>query len=443
MRKQNELSGAPFASPQSTPMRINSLLATASIVLLCSSQALAQLRSELVVSGLSLPVAFVQDPSQANVQVVVQQGGRVRVVQNGVLLGQDFLNLTNDIVSGGEQGLLGLAFAPDYATSRRVYVNFTNPAGNTVVARFLRHPTDPLRADPNSRFDLVWPGGLSYIEQPFANHNGGHLMFGPDGYLYIGLGDGGFGNDPFHMAQRPDTLLGKMLRIDVSGAHPTGYVVPPSNPFVGQAGVLGEIWSFGLRNPWRYSFDDPTRGGTGALVLADVGQNQWEEVNYEPAGRGGRNYGWRNREGAHDNVVDLAPFSLPLTEPIHEYSHEVGRSITGGFVYRGTALGPAYRGRYFFADIITDRIWSLTLSIHPTTAEATVVGVTEHTSELENAAASVSSFGVDASGELYTVAYGLGQIYRLALDGPVPPPPPASTLYNPQPVRLVGRRYVL
>ena len=210
-------------------MRINSLLATASIVLLCSSQALAQLRSELVVSGLSLPVAFVQDPSQANVQVVVQQGGRVRVVQNGVLLGQDFLNLTNDIVSGGSKGCSGnLEWGPSKRDQPAGLRQLHQPCGEYGRRPVLRHPTDPLRADPNSRFDLVWPGGLSYIEQPFANHNGGHLMFGPDGYLYIGLGDGGFGNDPFHMAQCPDTLPGKMLRIDVSvdGAHPTGYVVP-------------------------------------------------------------------------------------------------------------------------------------------------------------------------------------------------------------------------
>ncbi|MBA2259924.1 MAG: PQQ-dependent sugar dehydrogenase, partial [Acidobacteria bacterium] len=171
-------------------MTIARFLVAAGLVVACFAQpALAQLRTELVTDGLSLPVAFVQDPSQANVQVVVQQGGRVRVIQNGVLLNQDFLNLTSQIVTGGERGLLGLAFAPDYATSGRVYVNFTNPSGHTVIARFLRHATDPLRAEPATRFDLVWPGGLAHIVQPFENHNGGHLMFGPDGYLYVGLGD--------------------------------------------------------------------------------------------------------------------------------------------------------------------------------------------------------------------------------------------------------------
>ena len=347
-------------------MTICRFVAAAGLVLACSAQAaLAQLRAELVTGGLSRPVAVVQDPSQTNVQVVVQQGGRVRVIQNGVLAGHDFLDLTTEIVSGGERGLLGLAFAPDYATSRRVLREFHEPSGHTVIARFLRHATDPLRADPATRFDLVWPGGQAYIEQPYQNHNGGHLTFGPDGYLYIGLGDGGGGNDPEHRAQSPGTLLGKMLRIDVSVplTHPTGYSVPPDNPFVGESSVLPEIWAFGLRNPWRYSFDDPAHGGTGALIIGDVGQGAWEEISYEPAGQGGRNYGWRNREGAHDNVLTLAPFSLPLVDPIHGYSHAVGGAITAGFVYRGNALGAPYAGRYFFADIITSRVWSLGLSI--------------------------------------------------------------------------------
>ena len=398
------------------------------VVFLCSSQpVLAQLRADLFTGGFSQPVAFVQDPSQANVQVVVEQGGRVRVIQNGVLLAQDFLDLTTVVLSGGEQGLLGLAFAPDYATSRRVYANFTNSSGHTVIARFLRDAGDPLRADPATRFDLVWPGGLPYIEQPFANHNGGNLVFGPDGFLYIGLGDGGAGGDPGHRAQNPLTLLGKMLRIDVSVAagHPTGYSIPPGNPFAGRADVLPEIWAFGLRNPWRYSFDDPAHGGTGALVIADVGQNSWEEVDYQPAGQGGRNYGWRIREGAHESNLSLPPFSLPLTDPIHEYSHADGGAITGGFVYRGSALGGAYTGRYFFADISTSRVWSLGLSIDGS-GEATKTDLSEHTAELGNGANSVSSFGVDANGELYLVSYGLGAIYRLALNGSSPPPPPTD-----------------
>ncbi len=283
----------------------------------------AQLRLRTQASGFSNPVAVVQDPADRAVQFVVQQDGRIRVVRGGTVLGSDLLDLSAAIVTGGEQGLLGLAFAPDSIASGRFFVNFTNRSGDTVVARF-RRPDNGVAADPGSRFDLRWGGaaGQAFIAQPFANHNGGNLAFGPDGFLYIGLGDGGSGDDPDHRAQDPTELLGKMLRIDVNvaDAHTSGYRVPSSNPFVGgvPAGVRPEIWSFGLRNPWRYSFDDPGRGGTGALIIGDVGQGRWEEVDYEPPNRGGRNYGWRNREGAHDEVTSRPSAYLPLVDPIHE-----------------------------------------------------------------------------------------------------------------------------
>ncbi len=244
-----------------------------------------------------------------------------------------------------------------------------------------------LIADPASRFDLRWgaPAGPAFITQPFANHNGGHLAFGPDGYLYIGLGDGGSGGDPADYAQNPAELLGKMLRIDVNvrDDHPSGYVVPASNPFPPDShpGYRPEIWAFGLRNPWRYSFDDITRGGTGALVIADVGQDAWEEIDYEPRERGGRNYGWRNREGAHDYNLAHPPAFLPVTDPIYEYDHSVGQSITGGYVYRGRALGAKYRGRYFFADFIQGRVWSIGLRIDQD-GEGHALNVIEHTSEI-------------------------------------------------------------
>ena len=276
-----------------------------------------------------------------------------------------------------------MAFSPDTATSGRFFVNFTNRSGHTVVARFRR--TDALVADPASRFDLRWggPGGEAFIAQPFANHNGGNLFFGPDGLLYIGMGDGGSGDDPDHRAQDPTQLLGKMLRVDVnvSDSHPTGYAIPADNPFFNRGPVPArpEIWSFGLRNPWRFSFDDPRRGGTGAMVIGDVGQNQIEEVDYEPAGRGGRNYGWRNREGAHDHVTSRPPAYTPLVDPIHEYSHAVGQSITGGFVYRGSFLGASFQGRYFFADFVQGRVFSLILIVDPGTREATASNVIEHT----------------------------------------------------------------
>ena len=217
-----------------------------------------------------------------------------------------------------------------------------------------------------------------------------------------------------------------MLRIDVSVAdsHPTGYAIPPDNPFASGAPVAArpEIWAFGLRNPWRYSFDDPNRGGTGALVIGDVGQNRFEEVDYEPPRRGGRNYGWRNREGAHDNVTSRPPAFLPLIEPIHEYDHGVGQSITGGFVYRGRSLGAAHLGRYFFADFVQGRVWSIRLTVDASTGEARASDLIEHTTELGGSASlgTVSSFGVDTDGELYIVSYSLGRIVRVIAAPPVP-----------------------
>ncbi|MBM3770874.1 MAG: PQQ-dependent sugar dehydrogenase [Acidimicrobiia bacterium] len=249
--------------------------------LILIGQTPAEINTVVHAAGFTSPVAVVQDSTSRSVQFVVEQGGRIRVVRDGAVLGTDCLNLSGVIAAGGERGLLGMALAPDYPSSGRFFVNFTNPQGHTIVARF-RRSADPLVADPNSRFDLRWNGAGNppQIDQPFSNHNGGDLAFGSDGYLYIGLGDGGSGNDPDHRAQTPGTLLGKMLRVDVNvpDQHPVGYTVPASNPFLsgGPAGTRPEIWAFGLRNPWRYSFDDPARGGTGALFIGDVGQGAWE-----------------------------------------------------------------------------------------------------------------------------------------------------------------------
>jgi glucose/arabinose dehydrogenase len=403
-------------------------------LLLAAAIACEPVRAQTVVygrvyaSGLSAPVAFVQDPTNPAVQFVVEQAGRIRIVQSGVVQPTDLLDLRGQISSGGERGLLGMAFAPDYATSGRVFVNFTNPAGDTVIARFRRSTTTPPALDPASRLDLRWPSGLRYIPQPYSNHNAGNLAFGPDGFLYIALGDGGSGNDPENRAQNPAELLGKMLRIDVNVADTdaNGYVVPSTNPFAsgGPAGVLREIWSFGLRNPWRYSFDLPSRGGTGALIIADVGQGAWEEIDYEPAGRGGRNYGWRYREGAHSNVTTPPPVynAANLIDPIHEYSHSVGQSITGGFVYRGAGV-PAMRGRYFFADYVARRVWSIALTINPTTGEATASTRTDHTDVLGGTAAlgGISSFGLDSNGELYIVSHTNGTIIKMTSEVPSPP----------------------
>ena len=319
--------------------RVRLAPAVAGLLLLASAQAAAQLpsiQSATYVGGLSSPVGMVQDPSDPAVQFVVQQGGLIRVIRNGVLQGTNFLNLTSSIATGGERGLLGLAFPGDYARTGRFYVNFTRSGdGATVVARFLRSAANPLVADPNSRFDLLWPAQPDMatangcdafssspqraICQPFSNHNGGKIAFGPDGYLYIGMGDGGNGGDPQNQAQRPATLLGKMLRIDVGvpDADTRGYRIPADNPFVGvsaqAAATLDEIWSFGLRNPWRFTFDPTWLGGTGAMLIGDVGQGLWEEIDYEPARLGGRNYGWRLREGNHDYNAGHDP-GLPAAD---------------------------------------------------------------------------------------------------------------------------------
>ncbi|MEO5819223.1 MAG: PQQ-dependent sugar dehydrogenase [Vicinamibacteraceae bacterium] len=419
----------------------------AGLVLAASVQAAAQLpsiQSATYVGGLSSPVGMVQDPSDPAVQYVVQQGGLIRVIRNGALQGTNFLNLTSAVASGGERGLLGLAFPSDYARTGRFYVNFTRAAsgppenGATVVARFLRSAGNPLVADPDTRFDFEWPAqpdmsttngcagfastAQRAICQPYSNHNGGKIAFGPDGYLYIGMGDGGSGGDPQNQAQRGGTLLGKMLRIDVNvpDSDTRGYRIPADNPFLGTgtvaAATLDEVWAFGVRNPWRFTFDPTWLGGTGAMLIGDVGQNAFEEIDYEPARAGGRNYGWRLREAGHDFDAGTTPAYLPLTEPVFEYDNSFGvnnsRSITGGFVYRGTALGAAFRGRYFYADFVSGRIASVALTVNPATREATAGDFQDHTAAF-NSAGGISSIDIDANGEIYVVKYG-GEIRRLA-----------------------------
>ena len=281
------------------------LLAAVLLVAGPATAAAQPLRAQLVASGLTHPLEFVQDPSNPAVQYIVEQEGRIRVLSNGTLQGTDFLNLTGAIATGGEQGLLGLAFPQNYGVSRRFFVFFTNAAGDLVVARFRRSTGNPLVADASSRLDLMWSTNQRWIAHPVnTNHNGGHLAFGPDGYLYVAVGDGGGAGDPSNNAQNLDSLLGKLLRIDVvnvSDAAANGLAIPPTNPFIGRG--RPEIWDVGLRNPWKFSFD----AATGAVVIADVGQGLFEEINYEPAGAGGRNYGWSLREGAND----FAPAKTP------------------------------------------------------------------------------------------------------------------------------------
>jgi glucose/arabinose dehydrogenase len=406
------------------------------------------LRARLLGSGFTRPVAVVVDPVVPGAVHVVQQNGLVLTFVNGVPRGVPFLDLST-VISGGddERGLLGLAFPPDAAATGRVFVNFTNQsgAGNTVIARFTRSAGDPLVVDAASRFDLQWPasggGRQGFITQPFANHNGGNLAFGPDGYLYIGLGDGGAGDDPDNNAQTPTTLLGKMLRVDVSGNPPNGYTVPADNPALLPGTplpgtTLPEIWAYGLRNPWRYSFDDVGPGATNALVIGDVGQGAREEIDYEPAGRAGVNYGWSTFEGSSVNPNSTAvPAYQPVTPPVYEYGRALGQVITGGYVYRGAALGASYAGRYFYADCGSGRIWSLALTIGAM-GDALASDNRDHTAELGGPFRCIASFARDGAGELYfmdfdatTSAPGTGRVFRLELASaatPVPPGPPTS-----------------
>jgi glucose/arabinose dehydrogenase len=397
-----------------------------------ASPVAAQIRGDTIVSGLRNPVAIVADPTDRSTFFIVEQQGLVRVARDGRLLEAPFLDLRGEISSGGERGLLGLVLAPDYAESRRLFVNFTNRDGHTVIARFRTLADDPVRADRDSRFDLQWPDRRRYIEQPFSNHNGGHLAFGPDGYLYVGLGDGGSGGDPLNHAQRPDSLLGKMLRIDVTvdDNDGRGYRIPEDNPFVDRAPVpaLEEIWAFGLRNPWRYSFDDWTRGGTSALLIGDVGQNAREEINFEPPGRGGRNYGWRIREGRQPYDERSSAAYEPLTGPIHDYGRAIGASITGGVIYRGSALDPAYEGRYFYADFISGRVFSIGLHLNDE-GEAQANEEREHTDRLggRDTLGMVSSFGHDHDGELLIVNYSAGTVVRITPDLSLVPGSPRAT----------------
>jgi glucose/arabinose dehydrogenase len=314
-----------------------------------------------------------------------EKGGRIRAFRNGRVGSAVALNISSQVSTGGEQGLLGLAFAPG---GTKLYVNFTNTAGDTVVREYAFSGG---RADTSTGRDVL------QVDQPFANHNGGDLVFGPDGKLYIGLGDGGSGGDPQGNGQNLETLLGKMLRIDPSPPTPATeqYTIPPDNPFVGRDG-RDEIWSYGLRNPWRYTFDRDT----GDLWTADVGQNAWEEVDFRPrSSRGGENYGWNRMEGTHSFAGTPPPGHVG---PIYEYSHDGGNcSITGGYVYRGSRI-QNLRGAYVFADFCAGRL----------RAFLPQNGAANDHRFLGPQGSSLSSFGEDRAGELYVMSLD-GGVFKI------------------------------
>lgn len=331
------------------------------------------------VEGLERPVDL--QPDGSGRLFVIEKVGRIRIIENGQLLTQPFMDITDRVRStGNEQGLLGLAFHPQYAQNGRFFLNYTGSNGDDVIARY-QVSADPNAGDANSEVRLL------AVPDPFTNHNGGVLAFGPDGYLYAGLGDGGSSGDPFGNAQKTDVLLGKILRLDVDSADP--YTIPADNPFG------NEVWVYGLRNPWRMSFDK----ATGDLYIADVGQGAWEEIDYLPAGTGtGTNFGWDHREGSHDFE---AGGPAGMVDPIAEYSHaEGGCSVTGGYVYRGAMT--EWDGIYLYGDYCTGIMWGL-VQVDGGWVEQRLFDVNF----------TITSFGQDELGELYALSDN-GTIYKLA-----------------------------
>lgn len=345
-----------------------------------------------VASGLSAPTAISHAGDGSDRLFLAQQSGQVRILAGGSLLPTPFIDIADRLTSGGEQGLLGLAFPPGYAQKGYFYLHYSRSGdGATVLSRFR------VTADPNLAL-AASEEVLLVVPQPFANHNGGQLAFGPDGLLYLGLGDGGSGGDPQGNGQNPASLLGKLLRLEVvSGVVPYG--IPPDNPFAANPAGRPEIWALGLRNPWRFSFDR----ASGDLFVADVGQNTWEEINHQAAAApGGANYGWNILEGAacFSPAVGCLPPPAAVA-PVAVYDHSLGCSVTGGYVYRGPG-NPGLQGLYFYGDFCSGRIW----------------GLGQGTAGWENRLLAdtdllIASFGEDEAGRLYLADYGSGTVLRI------------------------------
>ncbi|MCS6908431.1 MAG: PQQ-dependent sugar dehydrogenase [Anaerolineales bacterium] len=342
-----------------------------------------------IVRRLKAPVGLGYPPDGTGRLMILEQAGVIRLWQSGTLASTPFLDLRDRVGSrGSEQGLLGIAFHPSYAENGYFYVNYTDRNGDTVIARFRADPPSANSADATTEKILL------RVAQPYANHNGGAVVFGPDGYLYLGLGDGGAAGDPENRAQALDTLLGKILRIDVDHGDP--YAIPASNPLASGVG-LPEIWAYGLRNPWRISFDRQT----GDLYIGDVGQNLWEEINYLPHGSSGDlNFGWKYFEGTHP-YEGIPPAGQKFISPIYEYGHDQGCSVTGGIVYRGKSL-PEWNGVYLFGDYCAGWVDGL----------RRLPDGTWQAQRLFRDLGRISSFGEDEQGEVYVINHA-GEVYRL------------------------------
>jgi glucose/arabinose dehydrogenase len=348
-----------------------------------------------VVDGLDAPLAIVNAGDGSGRLFVAEQTGQIRIVRDGRLVDQPFLDIAGRITSGGERGLLGVAFHPNYPDDPRVFVDYTDTNGDTQVSAFRVDPASPDRLDPATEQRIL------FAKQPYANHNGGAVVFGPDGFLYISLGDGGSGGDPHGNGQSLKVLLGKILRIDVDRT--TGdraYGIPPNNPFAaGNDDGLAEIWLTGLRNPWRISFDR----ANGDLWIGDVGQGAWEEIDVQRAGSpGGTNFGWNRLEGAHCYQPAKGCEDPGLTLPVAEYGHDQGCTVIGGNVDRGPSQ-PLLAGGYVFGDYCSGRVWAIDPAIDGP-RQPTVVADTGH---------SFSAFGEDEAGDLYAVDISEGTLLRL------------------------------
>lgn len=341
-----------------------------------------------ITKGFSSPVGVISAGDDSDRLFVIEQAGVINILYNNEVSPKPFLDIRDRVESiGYEQGLLGLAFHPEFSVNGYFYINYTGSSGQTVISRFQANPNDLNLADPDSEAYIM------QIEQPFANHNGGMLAFGSDGYLYIGLGDGGSGDDPLNNGQSLETHLGKILRIDINSGDP--YAIPQDNPFVD--GSVPEIWAYGLRNPWRFAFDRLT----GDLFIGDVGQNQWEEIDFLPADHSGTaNFGWNYYEGSHQ-FSNSPPPGIDFIEPVAEYGHDLGCSVTGGVVYRGKNL-PEWQGIYLYGDFCSGGVWGLLQNPQGNWVARLM---------FENVGR-ITSFGEDNAGEVYLVDQG-GTIFML------------------------------
>lgn len=348
-----------------------------------------QFQWERVANGLDQPLDIQHAGDGSGRVFIVERDGKILILENGYVLDEPFLDIGQKITTrNSEQGLLGLAFHPQYAENGFFFINYSDRKGDTVIARYQSSGTSN-QANPESETVLL------HVDQPYPNHNGGGLAFGPDGFLYIGLGDGGLWGDPKGNGQSLNTHLGKLLRIDVDGGET--YIIPADNPFL-QGEGLPEVWAYGLRNPWRFSFDSIT----GDLYIGDVGQNFWEEIDFLPANSpGGTNFGWSYMEGQHPYDQD-SPAAGGMIAPVAEYDHGQGCSVTGGVVYRGAEL-PEWQGIYLYGDFCTGRIWGL-LQIN---------GIWQ-SQILMDTDFQIASFGQDTNDNIYLADYSTESVYRLA-----------------------------